>query len=213
MVAESTEILAPIVQFGCAIAWLGVTLAISADECRRNGPPQALNAVEALAAQGLEDGVVLRIHRQKHGPARLDFIEQECARADQGFLGGERDHDAASYRGKGGLQSGRADDRRHDPVSRPLGGLDQTRRAGSHLDFRSAQGLLERIIGRRIPDDCELRAMTQRGVGQAFDVVVAGQRDHLVALGRGADQIERALTDRSRGAENGDAAPLARRMG
>src|SRR5690606_22166544 len=39
-----------------------------------------------------------------------------------------------------------------------------------------------------------------------------GQRDHLVALGRGVDQIERALADRAGGAENGDAPPLAGRV-
>ena len=145
MVAESTEILAPMVQLGCAIAWLGVTLAISrqrvpAKRSARGGEEQPLDAVAALAAQGLEDRVVLRIDRQQHGAARPYFIEQERARADQRFLGGQRDHDAASHRGEGRLQPGRADDRRHDPVGRPLGRLDQARRAAGHLDLRAGRG-------------------------------------------------------------------------
>src|SRR3546814_16188328 len=42
MVAESTEILAPMSQFGCATAWAGVTAAISARLKARNGPPEAV---------------------------------------------------------------------------------------------------------------------------------------------------------------------------
>jgi hypothetical protein len=42
MVAESTEIFAPMLQFGWATAWLGVTPAIARSEWRRNGPPEAV---------------------------------------------------------------------------------------------------------------------------------------------------------------------------
>ena len=42
MVAESTEIFAPITQLGCAMAWRGVTSAISTSERVRNGPPEAV---------------------------------------------------------------------------------------------------------------------------------------------------------------------------
>ena len=42
MVAESTEILAPMLQLGWATAWLGVALAISRSEWRRKGPPEAV---------------------------------------------------------------------------------------------------------------------------------------------------------------------------
>ena len=53
--------------------------------------------------------------------------------------------------------------------------------------------------------------MPPRGRGQALDVALAGQRHHLVALGRAADQIERALPDRACGAEDGDAPQITRR--
>src|ERR1700750_2814966 len=42
MVAESTEILAPMLQFGCASAWAGVARAICSRLQARNGPPEAV---------------------------------------------------------------------------------------------------------------------------------------------------------------------------
>src|SRR6185436_11646865 len=45
MVAESTEILRPITQFGCAHAWSGVTVASISGGAVRNGPPEAVRMI------------------------------------------------------------------------------------------------------------------------------------------------------------------------
>jgi hypothetical protein len=45
IVAQSTEFLAPIDQFGCATACSGVTLAICSRVSVRNGPPEAVNTI------------------------------------------------------------------------------------------------------------------------------------------------------------------------
>jgi hypothetical protein len=50
IVAESTEILRPITQFGCAQAWSGVTDASVAGSRVRNGPPDAVRTMWSTAA-------------------------------------------------------------------------------------------------------------------------------------------------------------------
>jgi hypothetical protein len=47
MVAESTEILAPMSQFGWAIAWAGVTCAMAVTSYSRNGPPEAVRMIRS----------------------------------------------------------------------------------------------------------------------------------------------------------------------
>ncbi len=75
MVAESTEILAPMSQLGCAIASRGVTAAMASRERSRNGPPEAVRMRRStvsvgFAPQRLEDRIVLGVHRQQHAPLR-----------------------------------------------------------------------------------------------------------------------------------------------
>src|SRR3546814_15845231 len=50
MVAESTEILAPMSQFGWATAWAGVAAAIAAMLAVRNGPPDAVRMMRSMAS-------------------------------------------------------------------------------------------------------------------------------------------------------------------
>ena len=89
MVAESTEILAPMLQFGWATACSGVIAAISASERSaerpaRGGQDQAARPLSALlAVEHLEDRVVLGIDRQQHGAAARDLGHQQRAGADQ----------------------------------------------------------------------------------------------------------------------------------
>ena len=45
MVAESTEILRPMLQFGCAQAWSGVTLPKLSSGAARSGPPEAVSTI------------------------------------------------------------------------------------------------------------------------------------------------------------------------
>ncbi len=130
------------------------------------GQDQPLDALGGLAAQRLEDRVVLGIDRQQHGAAARDLGHQQRAGADQAFLGGERDHRAAAHRGERRAEAGRADDRRHHPVGRPRGGLDQALVAGRDLDAAARERLLEVAIARRVGDRGEARAVTDRRRGE-----------------------------------------------
>ena len=51
IVAESTEIFAPMFQVGCATAWTGVTCAIAARSSVRNGPPDAVRITRSTASR------------------------------------------------------------------------------------------------------------------------------------------------------------------
>jgi hypothetical protein len=66
-VAESTEIFAPIDQFGCATAWAGVAAAIICDEAVRNGPPLAVKIILATSSLRLPPR-----HCESDGLARFD---------------------------------------------------------------------------------------------------------------------------------------------
>ena len=50
MVAESTEIFAPMSQVGCATASAGVARAIAARSQVRNGPPEAVRITRSMAS-------------------------------------------------------------------------------------------------------------------------------------------------------------------
>ena len=77
IVAESTEILRPITQFGCAQAWSGVTPPSVAGSRVRNGPPEAVSTMWSTRCrstppdrrQALEDGRVLAVDRDQRRPA------------------------------------------------------------------------------------------------------------------------------------------------
>ena len=49
IVAESTEILRPMTQFGCAQAWSGVTASSVSSAQVRNGPPEAVSTMRRTA--------------------------------------------------------------------------------------------------------------------------------------------------------------------
>ena len=51
IVAESTEIFAPMLQFGWATACSGVTFSIKAESFSRNGPPDAVSKIRSTAAR------------------------------------------------------------------------------------------------------------------------------------------------------------------
>ena len=90
-VAESTEILRPMTQFGCAQACSGRDLLETrAIGQSRNGPPEAVSRMRRtpggasprtrVARQALEDRVVLAVDRQQRGARRAHRAHQQRAR-------------------------------------------------------------------------------------------------------------------------------------
>ena len=153
---------------------------------------------------------MLGIRRQDAGAGPGGALHEEVAGTDQAFLVGQRDGGAAIDGRQRRLQPGRARYRGHQPVRRALRGLDDGAVAGAALDAGAGQRRAQFGEPGRIGNRDEAGAEFLGEFHQAFDVGVGGQRLHLIALGRGADQVHRAVTDRAGGAENGDAAHTGR---
>ena len=123
IVAESTEILRPMTQFGWAHASAGVTAASASGAASRKGPPEAVrrmrrtpDLVEIAAKvprQRLENGVVFAVDGQQHRPVAAHGIDEHRARHDQRFLVGEQHLLPGLRCGKPGPQSSRPDDGGH----------------------------------------------------------------------------------------------------
>jgi hypothetical protein len=99
MVAESTEILRPITQLGCAHACSGVTAARLSSGAARNGPPEAVRTIAV-------DGEQLRARLARHA-------HHERPGHDQRFLVGEQHALAGAGGGEGRGQPGGAHDAGH----------------------------------------------------------------------------------------------------
>ena len=124
IVAESTEILRPITQFGCAHASSGVTPASSPARVSGTGRPRrSARCVDAPSSPGLphsprqalEDRVVLAVDRQQGRAAALHRRHEQRAADDQRFLVGEQ-HALAGARPRPASARGRR--RRRWPPSR-----------------------------------------------------------------------------------------------
>ena len=135
MVAESTEILRPITQLGCAQACSGVTAARLSSGAARNGPPEAVSTIfltKPGLGKTLEDGVVLAVDRQELGAGFARRAHHERPGHHQRFLVGEQHALAGARRGE----------RRGEP-----GGADD---AGHHrMAVRMRHDLLERRVARQ----------------------------------------------------------------
>ncbi len=101
------------------------------------------------ALKRLENRIVLGIDRQNGGAAGGGAAHEQRAGANEAFLVGERDRRAALGRGKRRRQACGAGDRRHDPIGRPLRGLDHCLGAGGRFDAGAGQFGFEFAIGRR----------------------------------------------------------------
>ena len=181
--------------------------AVAPEGPARGGQDQALDALAGLAAQRLEDRVVLGIDRQKQGAAAFDLGHQQRAGADQAFLGGERHHRAPAHRSEGRAEAGGADDRRHDPLGRAAGRLAQTVAARGDRNVAAGERLLEPQVARGVADHRQPCAVSPRRGGQPLGIAVRGQRLDPITLRRARDQIEGAAADRARGAQNRHATP------
>ena len=160
IVAESTEILRPITQFGCAQACVGRHVAqrrrvAAAERPARGGEHDVVDARgpgAAVLGQALEDRRMLAVDRQQRGAALAHRLHEQRAADDQRLLVGQQQALAGARRGQAGRQPGGADDGRHHRVDlRMRGQLAQRRGAGQHLGAhaRPAQALAQRARLRR----------------------------------------------------------------
>jgi hypothetical protein len=84
---------------------------------------------------------VFGIDRQQRRLMADDFAHEDRARRDETFFVGERRRASLPHGGKGRLQPGGADDRRHDPIGGPHCGLDHSPLAGTNFDAGAGQAV------------------------------------------------------------------------
>jgi hypothetical protein len=128
----------------------------------------ALDGFAAVLLQDLKDRVVLGIDRKQGRTTAGHLGHHEFAGADQGLLVGQGDHGAASDRRQGRRQTGRADDRGHDPVGRALGRFDQGLRACRYFDPGAGEGRLEIAVTALVADHDQLRSQPPCLFGEHF---------------------------------------------
>ncbi len=154
-VAESTEILRPMFQRGCAQAWAGVATAIASALQFRNGPPEAVSsrrrtprgAVPATKLGGRHWKIALCSLSIgiSSAPEALHRRQQQRAGHHRRFLVGEQQTLAGRGRRQRRAQPGRAADRGHHIIDRP-----PRARAARSLPLRPARacGCRRRAIRR-----------------------------------------------------------------
>ena len=94
----------------------------------------APNVLTPAGAQRLENRIVLGVDWQNRGAFGGGTPHEQRACANQALFIRERDRDAALCGCKRWRQTCRASDCRHDPIRRPLRGLDNRRLAGGSFD-------------------------------------------------------------------------------
>ena len=153
------------------------------------------------------NGVVFAVDRQQFAARRAQCRHQQTAGTDDGFLVGQQQALARPRGSQRRHQPGCANDGgEHGIDFRRLRDFGQRRGACTGLCCRAtftqrrAQGLLQRCIA----DDRHRRTEAQRQVGQGIDAGLGRQCMHAVAIGVARNDIERARTDRTGRAEQGD---------
>ena len=210
MVAESTDILAPMSQLGWATGLFRRGLGHGlhrrlAERPARGGKHDLLDALAALEVEHLVDGVVLRIDRKQRRPAALDLGQHERAGADQALLVGEADDGALRGCCERRPEPGCADDAGHDEIGGRGGGFDQGLRAGGCGRLGPGERLLEGAVERGIADDGLLGADRTGLFGEALDAALGGQRLDLERARVARDQVDGVAADRAGGAQDRDA--------
>ena len=214
IVAESTEILRPITQFGCAQASSGVTPCSVAGSRWRNGPPEAVSTmwsmrcapVAAVLGQALEDRRMLAVDRQQRRAALAHRAHEQRAADHQRLLVGQQQPLAGARRGQAGRQAGRADDGRHHAVHLRVGGqVAQRLRAAAHLGGHA-------VRAQRVAQPRGAASLGHHGRSAAASAGTARSSssmrwcalrpDDLEALGVARHHVERAGADRPGGAED-----------
>ena len=214
-VAESMVIFGPMFHVGCRSASPGVTSASSAADRPRKGPPEAVRISRRTSrrsppVQALVNRVVLAVDRQDFDGSAPRGLHHQPARHDENLLVGERDSLAGVDRGEHRLEARRArrreqhrvhvgpGDDRHEAGT--TGSRERTRpgAAGGQL---ALQRLQRGVRGHRHGGGREPGHL----VGEERRVLTGRERDDAKAVRMRLGHRQRAASDRSRRADDGEA--------
>ena len=172
-----------------------------AERPARGGQHDTPHVLAPAGAQRLKDRIVLGIDRQDRRAGGGRPPHEQRAGTDETFLVGKGHRSAALGSGERRLEACCAGDRRHDPIGRPLRGLDDCRRAGGGLDAAAGKRRLEFGVSGRIGDRGKARPEVARETRQRRGVAVRGDRLDAIPARILAQQIDRARPDRAGGAK------------
>src|SRR5487761_252080 len=167
MVAESTEIFAPMRQLGCATACSGVTSRIASRARSRNGPPLAVRTIRSIA---------LACSKSKTWKIALCSLSTGSSRAPRRFASAVTSAPAqtrtsllasATMAPRPTAATGGADDGRHHPIGRTRRRFDHRRRTGADFDAGAGERILERAVVTVVSDHGELGVEAPRLLGEA----------------------------------------------
>ena len=217
-VAESTEILRPMTQFGCAQAASGVTASRSSAAVSRNGPPEAVSRMRLRPAgrtparfpggRHWKMALCSRVDGQERRAGGVHRGDQQRACHDEGFLVRQQQALAGLRRSQRRAQAGSTDDRRHDTVHLARPGrsprVPRARRARAcRAPCPQQRG---QFRGRRfIGEGSVRRAKREHLPRQLGGVAVCSEGGNLEALRMAREHIEGALAHRAGGSQDRDA--------
>ncbi len=151
---------------------------------------------------------MLGVHRQDRNPGLGRSIDEDGAGADDALLVGEGEMIARLHRRHGGLQAGRADDRRQKPVTGPRRSFHHRRLTCGGFNPASLKARTQLRQFRFIRDHRDLWANIQRLLGKGFRVLT-GRNGHDLKPGfipvRMPDHFDGGFANGTGRTENGDA--------
>ncbi len=171
----------------------------------RRGENDAAHVVPPSRGERLEDRVVLGIDREDHRPGLAGPTHEQRSGADQALLVGNSHRCATLNGGHARAKPRSTSDRRHHPIGRALGGLDNRVGTGSGLDARMGERRLEFAIALRVGDRCKTGAHFSGEGSKRRRVFLCRDRLHPEAVAIATQEIDRARSDGPRRTEQSDA--------
>ncbi len=175
----------------------------------RGGEQDALDAnrIEPIGKprrHTLEDGIVLAIDGHQQGTAVGSGPHHDVPGNDQRLLVGEQHPLAGPRRRQGRLEASRPDDRRHH-IADLIQGSDGLQCLGTLEHLGRRRHVLEALAqlggGGRVDHHRVFGAHLPALLGHALGVAMRAERHDAKAIGMAHRHIERAHTDRPRGAQ------------
>ena len=178
----------------------------------RGGKDQASDGTARIHAssairQALEDGIVLAVDRQQRDTGLAAGGAKKRASHDNGFLVGQQHRTRPTRRRQRGRQARRPDDGGHDRINaRRAGHLDQLVGADGQTgrDTSRTQPCLESGGSPGIRHSQHLGSVPHSQRQQLVDIAMSRERVHPITVGVAGHDIERAVTNGTGGAQNGD---------
>ena len=134
------------------------------------------------ARKTLEDGVMLRVHRQQRRARSGNGGHHQCACGNQRFLIGKRNGFACLDGGHGGGKPRTADDGGHRPVCTHTGGVDEGNGASSGFDVGSSECRLQSRIGGFIGHNGHLSVEFYCQLSKISGIAIGGKRDNAIGI-------------------------------